>query len=144
MAKHTITINNCNNIFKADITLAESTLNIKFGYNGTGKTTISEAIRLKIEGKDLSVLTPFSATETEGDNAPSVGNIPFRTVKVFNDEYSRRYLFKQEGIFADSYSVLLKSQECDELINNALNRYARRSRKTYSFDTNILDNYAKK
>ena len=36
------------------------------------------------------------------------------------------------------------TQECDELIDNALNRYARRSRKTYSFDTNILDNYAKK
>ncbi len=36
------------------------------------------------------------------------------------------------------------SEECDELIENALNRYARRSRKTYSFDTNILDNYAKK
>ena len=36
------------------------------------------------------------------------------------------------------------TEECDELISNALNRYARRSRKTYSFDTNILDNYAKK
>ena len=46
------------------------------------------------------------------------------------------YLWKEEGIDF--------SQECDELINNALNRYARRSRKTYSFDTNILDNYAKK
>lgn len=36
------------------------------------------------------------------------------------------------------------SEECDELISNALNRYTRRSRKTYSFDTNILDNYTKK
>ena len=45
-------------------------------------------------------------------------------------------LWKEEGVDF--------SQECDELINNALNRYARRSRKTYSFDTNILDNYAKK
>ena len=46
------------------------------------------------------------------------------------------YPWKEEGVDF--------SQECDELINNALNRYARRSRKTYSFDTNILDNYAKK
>ena len=46
------------------------------------------------------------------------------------------YLWKEEGVDF--------SQECDELINNALNRYARRSRKTYSFDTNILDNYANK
>lgn len=115
MAEHTITIRNCNNIRTADISLAECTLNIKFGYNGTGKSTISEAIRLKMEGKDLSGLTPFWATDSENDNAPSVGDIPFRKVKVFNDEYIRQYLFKQEGIFADSYSVLLKSEECDEL-----------------------------
>lgn len=44
------------------------------------------------------------------------------------------YLWKEVGLnFED---------ECDELIRNALNRYARRAKKTYSFDTNILDNYA--
>ena len=115
MTKHTITIRNCNNIRKANISLAEGTLNIKFGYNGTGKSTISEAIRLKMDGKSLSGLTPFFTTDPDGDNIPSVGNVPFHTVKVFNDEYIRQYLFKQNGIFDDSYSVLLKSQECDEL-----------------------------
>ena len=115
MTEHTITIKNCNNIHKADITLAEGTLNIKFGYNGPGKSTISEAIRLKMEGKALSGLTPFFTTDPDGDNTPSVENVPFQTVKVFNDEYIRQYLFKPNGIFDDSYSVLLKSQECDEL-----------------------------
>ncbi len=117
MADNTITIKNCNNIRKADISLAEGTLNIKFGYNGTGKSTISEAIRLKIEGKDLSGLTPFLESDSENDNAPAVGDIPFHTVKVFNDEYIRQYLFKPQGIFDDSYSVFLRSQECDELTN---------------------------
>ena len=46
------------------------------------------------------------------------------------------YLWKHDGIEFD--------KECDELINNALNRYALRAKKTYSFDTNILDNYKKK
>jgi len=45
------------------------------------------------------------------------------------------YLWKAAGTSFD--------QECDELIENALKRYARRSKKTYSFDTNILDNYKK-
>ena len=46
------------------------------------------------------------------------------------------YLWKEVGVdFA---------QECDELIKNALNRYAKRAKKTYSFDTNILESYAKK
>lgn len=46
------------------------------------------------------------------------------------------YLWKEVGLEFD--------KECDELIANALNRYARRAKKTYSFDTNILDSYKKK
>ncbi|MDO4198146.1 MAG: D-alanine--D-alanine ligase family protein [Erysipelotrichaceae bacterium] len=45
------------------------------------------------------------------------------------------YLWKEVGMDFE--------EECEELIRNALNRYARRSKKTYSFDTNILDNYKK-
>ena len=48
MPEHIISIQNCNNIRKAEIKLLEGTLNIKFGYNGTGKSTIGEAIRLKM------------------------------------------------------------------------------------------------
>ena len=117
MPNHVITIKNCNNIREAHVSLLEGTLNIKFGYNGTGKSTISEAIRLKIEGKNLDDLTPFSDDETDENNTPSVSELPFHKVKVFNAEYIHQYLFKTEGIFADSYSVLLRSQECDELTN---------------------------
>lgn len=46
------------------------------------------------------------------------------------------YLWKEVGMDFTT--------ECDELIRNALNRYARRQKKTYSFDTNILDGYAKR
>ena len=64
MPEHIISIQNCNNIRKAEIKLLEGTLNIKFGYNGTGKSTIGEAIRLKMEGQDLKNLTPFSDDES--------------------------------------------------------------------------------
>ena len=46
------------------------------------------------------------------------------------------YLWKEVGVDF--------SNMCDELIQNALTRYAKRSKKTYSFDTNILEGYAKK
>ncbi len=114
---YTITIKNCKNVCEADITINEGMLNIKYGYNGTGKSTISEAIRLKSEGKDLKGLTPFCATDSLEANEPTVENMPFHTVKVFNDEYIRQYLFKQEGIFSDSYNVFLKSPECDGLVS---------------------------
>lgn len=35
------------------------------------------------------------------------------------------------------------TEQCEEMIKNALTRYAKRSKKTYSFDTNILDSYKK-
>ena len=45
------------------------------------------------------------------------------------------YLWKEVGMDFES--------ECEELIKNALNRYSKKQKKTYSFDTNILDGYAK-
>lgn len=35
-------------------------------------------------------------------------------------------------------------KECDEMIQNAIVRYASKAKKIYSFDTNILENYKKK
>ena len=46
------------------------------------------------------------------------------------------YLWKHAGLEFD--------KECDEMIENALNRYALKTKKTYSFDTTILENYRKK
>ena len=46
------------------------------------------------------------------------------------------YLWKEVGVDF--------TQECDILIKNALRRYGKREKKSYSFDTNILKNYAKK
>ena len=36
------------------------------------------------------------------------------------------------------------SKECDILINNAIKRFGKKEKKTYSFDTNILSNYRRK
>lgn len=47
-----LVIRNCNCIKNAEIEIVENTLNIKYGLNGTGKTTISEAIFAKSSGND--------------------------------------------------------------------------------------------
>lgn len=46
------------------------------------------------------------------------------------------YLWEESGL---NFTML-----CDELISNAMKRYASRSKKQYTFDTNILKNYEKK
>lgn len=132
-----IEISNCNNIAEAKISITENTLNIKYGCNGTGKSTISEAIRLKSEGNSLEGLRPFTDEENNDIN-PVVNDIPFTKVKVFNEDYIKKYLFKSEGIFADSYSVLLQSKECEELakkISDLLNEL----QSSFNEDDSISD-----
>lgn len=137
MAETVIEIENCNNISEAKISITENTLNIKYGCNGTGKTTISEAIRLKADGESLEILKPFTDEEDNGKN-PHVNDIKFTKVKVFNEDYIKNYLFKSEGIFADSYSVLLQSKECEELakkISDLLNEL----QSSFNEDDSISD-----
>lgn len=111
----TIKIKHCNNIVDADISILPGALNIKYGFNGTGKSTISKAIRFKTLGDDseLAFLKPY-VTESENDK-PYVGDIPFSKVKVFDEEYAHDYVFKTDDVFEDSFSVFLKTEECDSL-----------------------------
>lgn len=117
MNSHLVEIRNCNNINNAHIEIFDAKLNIKLGYNGTGKSTISRAIRYKADGENekLKLLQPYSDVDPSKDDFPFVGDISFKTVKVFDEEYINSYLFKPEGIFTDSYSVLLRDSECDAL-----------------------------
>lgn len=138
MAEHTIEIKNCNNIREAQMSLFDATLNIKFGYNGTGKSTISEAIRLKAEEKSLDGLSPFSDKELTDEEKPSVGDIQFHTVKVFNEEYMHQFLFQSGNIFADSYSVLLRSKECEDL-SKQISDLLSKLQTSFSQDDSIPD-----
>jgi Fe-S cluster assembly ATPase SufC len=44
-----IKITNCNNIEVGEIKISSNKLNIKFGINGTGKSTITRAIKYNTE-----------------------------------------------------------------------------------------------
>lgn len=52
MEQNVININNCNNITSANIKIQNNSINIKFGPNGTGKTTISQALFYKTENHE--------------------------------------------------------------------------------------------
>lgn len=114
MSEVTIGIKNCNCIKEAQIKIEEGTLNIKYGSNGTGKSTISKAILLKSHGseKDLEILKPYLA---EKEQNPIVDQIPFSKVMVFDESYVNSYLFKEKSFLENSFQVFLKSDECDEL-----------------------------
>ena len=114
MSEIVIGIKNCNCIKEANIKIEEGTLNIKYGSNGTGKSTISKAIFLKTHGNnsELQSLQPYGANETE---KPEVNGITFNKVMVFDESYVNSYLFKEKSFLENSFRVFLKSEECEKL-----------------------------
>lgn len=114
MSEIVIGIKNCNCIKEANIKIEEGTLNIKYGSNGTGKSTISKAIFLKTHGNnsELQSLQPYGANETE---KPEVNGVTFNKVMVFDESYVNSYLFKEKSFLENSFRVFLKSEECKKL-----------------------------
>lgn len=109
-----VEINNCNNIINGQIEIETQKLNIKYGPNGTGKSTISKAINLKLSNLDLSVLKPFGSTE---EVTPEVSiSDDLQTVKIYDEKYVNDYLFMPNGdnLHNNSFEVFLKPSNYDE------------------------------
>lgn len=123
MGEVIIEIKNCNCIKSADIKLEEGTLNIKYGSNGTGKSTISKAVFLKTHGseEELQTLLPYGADKGQ---KCEVDGISFNKVMVFDESYVNSYLFKEKSFLENSFRVFLRSEECDRLANEITNLLA--------------------
>lgn len=112
-----IRIRNCNNVDSCQLTLVKGALNVKFGQNGTGKSTIAKAIAYKAKGDDegLSSLRPFRLTENETGEFPSVsGGFRKQKVVVFNEQYVQRYVFLKDDLIENSFEVFVKPSHYEE------------------------------
>lgn len=112
-----ITINNCNCIDVANITLEEGKLNIKYAMNGTGKSTISKAIALSAKGeKSLLELTPFKYVGTTDEALlPSVtGAETIKLVSIFNEDYINQFVLKPDEVVANSFEIFVKTPQYDQ------------------------------
>ncbi len=133
-----VTIKNCNNIKEGIIDIVLNKLNIKYGINGTGKSTISKAIIKQIHGETLDVLKPFNSDESI---MPSItGCETFKSVKIYNDDYVSQYLFLPNGddLHKNSFEVFIKPDNYEsqiEDINRILNIV-----KEYVSENSIIDN----
>ena len=112
-----LSINNCNNLDEAIIGIKLNKLNMKYGINGTGKSTIVRAIELSSsENANLNELLPFKHRENSAqENMPNIsglGNIA--TVKIFNEEYVNQLLFKPDEIIKNSFSIFIKTTEYEQ------------------------------
>ena len=97
LTDYNVTIRNCNSIGETTITLRPASLNIKYGPNGIGKSTIARALTLRTEGKDaLNELTPFKhKATTDGprptvDGADDIAELLFDAINDLVDELVAR------------------------------------------------------
>ncbi|MES2826758.1 MAG: AAA family ATPase [Bacteroidota bacterium] len=106
-------IKNCNNIDESKIVLTKNILNIRYGINGTGKSTIAKAIKFGAEDQSQLVqLTPFKLIDTDTILIPEV-TCPdeINTVLIFNEEYLNQFLYKEDELIANSYEIFIKTVE---------------------------------
>ena len=108
-----IRILNCNNLESADITLTTSALNIKYGPNGIGKSTIARALALHTKGDDaLNVLTPFKYRDGADHPKPSVvGAESINSVLTFDDQYVSQFVFQQDEVLTNSFEIFINTPE---------------------------------
>lgn len=109
------TIKNCNSIDEALIFIEPGRLNIKYGPNGTGKSTIAKAIDFGSKaGADLSQLTPFKYRSGDPNTSPKPsieGAEQFSKVAVFNEEYVNQFVFKQDEVLKNSFDIFIRNGE---------------------------------
>lgn len=107
-----IAIENCNNIFKGELILAKNKLNIKYGMNGTGKSTLATAIDLLSQGKPFDDLKPFGSGEDINPKLRLSENI--QVVKVFNEEFVNNMVFKESEVIDNAFDVFIRTPDYDQ------------------------------
>ena len=108
-----LTITNCNNIDSGKIEITNNKLNIKFGINGTGKSTITRAIKYSVDSPELlKELVPFKHRNSEIEVVPEIiMTEEIKSVLIFNEEYLNQFLFKEDELISNSYEIFINTPE---------------------------------
>lgn len=111
-----ITIRHCNSISEGTISLHRGSLNIKYGPNGIGKSTIARALDLQAADNDeLDELTPFKHKSQKSGPRPSIeGADGIQRVMTFNDDYVSQFVFQRDEVLKNSFEIFINTAEFQE------------------------------
>lgn len=133
-----IAIRNCNSIECAEIELIKGGLNIKYGPNGLGKSTIAKAIVAEIK-KDgtLDNLVPFKNRGKSSAEKPSVTGVEgLSAALVFDEEYVNQFVFQQNEVIKNSFDIFIKTKEYQDSMTEIENLFEG-IRKAFSSNVEI-------
>lgn len=108
-----IKIRDCNSIDELKVSLRTGSLNIKYGPNGIGKSTIARALTLHTEGEErLGELTPFKHKSQKDGPRPSVeGADRITSVMTFDDDYVSQFVFQRDEVLKNSFEIFINTEE---------------------------------
>ncbi|WP_263408548.1 AAA family ATPase [Terriglobus tenax] len=111
MSSFTVSIENCNCIENAKIVICEGTLNIKYGPNGLGKSTIARALIATVTNNGLlQTLKPFKHRGASGQHEPVVhGAENIGSVLVFDESYVSQFVFQRDEVLKNSFDIFIKT-----------------------------------
>lgn len=114
-----VILKNCNNIDSGAITIVSNNLNIKYAINGTGKSTISKSIIASINdkknnSKELLKLKPFKYLAMEGNDPTVIGTDTIQSVRVFDEEYTNKYVFLPDELIQGSFNIFIRDEEYEK------------------------------
>lgn len=107
-----VIIRNCNNISDGELILEKNKLNIKYGMNGTGKSTLSTAMDLISQGKPLDELRPFGSDDGIIPTVNLSENL--QVVKVFNEEFVNTMVFKESEVIDNAFDVFIRTPDYEQ------------------------------
>lgn len=91
-------------ISRGEIEILQNCLNIKYGYNGLGKSTIAKAIYYNSqEPSNLSSLQGFG-----NHNPPEISISEECSAHYFDKNYADNYLFHESDLLNDSTNIIIK------------------------------------
>jgi energy-coupling factor transporter ATP-binding protein EcfA2 len=111
MAIINIKIEHCNSIETATVSLRTGALNIKYGPNGIGKSTIAKSISFAVKADGtLTALKPFKYRDQEGHEPSVQGAESIKSSLVFDDAYVSQFVFQRDEVLKNSFDIFIKNE----------------------------------
>lgn len=116
MADIDITLKDVGCIEEGKVTIASNKLNIKFGPNGIGKTTIIKALKYRINNDSdmLKYITPLGYYNKK-PSCELTGNI--QNLAVYDKVYFDKLFTKREDLLNDTYKFVIKDSDYDSEVS---------------------------
>ena len=139
-----VKLEKCNNIESGSVELMESTLNLKYAVNGSGKTTIARAIlasireRLGTDKNALAGLTPFKYRRDSSGKPKVTGTETIQSVRVFDESYLNEFVFQPDELLRGSFEILIKGDAYEQGMA-AIDTHVETMQKALDEDKDIAD-----